>query len=108
MLRSRVLALNSLAGLVSTLINVYSQQRGRYSITAKVTVMVTAGCTVLMAALFLLYNNWILQNVREDHAKELGVDVEDKKEKKRQQKEKQKDMKQKKRAQSARWPEEIV
>ena len=66
---SRVLALNALAGLISTLINVYSQQGGRYSITAKVTVIVTGSCTVAMAILFLFYNYWVLAQVRRAHEK---------------------------------------
>ena len=69
----RVLMLNALAGLISTLINVYTQQGGRYSITAKVTVMVTGGCTVVMATLFLLYNNWILEAVKRNHHREVGA-----------------------------------
>ncbi|KAL6719960.1 hypothetical protein ACLMJK_001881 [Lecanora helva] len=68
-----VLTLNALAGLISTLINVYSQQGGRFSITAKVTVMVTGGCTVVMALLFLIYNNWILEAVKRNHSRELGA-----------------------------------
>ena len=69
-IRSRVLTLNALAGLISTLINVYSQQGGHYSITAKVTVIVTGSCTVLMALLFLIYNNWILEDVKRVHHRE--------------------------------------
>lgn len=77
-LANRVVTLNSVAGLISTLINVYSQQGGRYSITAKVTVIATASCTGIMAMLFLLYNNWILEDVKKRHLRELGLDLEKK------------------------------
>ena len=71
---NRVGLLNSIAGLISTLINVYSQQGGRFSITAKVTVAATASCTVITAILYFLYNFWILQGVRRKHQKELELE----------------------------------
>ena len=64
---NRVGLLNSVAGLISTLINVYSQQGGRFSITAKITVGATASCTGITALLYFLYNFWILQGVRKKH-----------------------------------------
>ena len=67
--------LNSLAGLISTLINVYSQQSGRFSITARITIGVTASCTVVTAVLYFLYNFWILQGVRKKHEKELELEA---------------------------------
>lgn len=73
---NRVVAFNSIAGLISTLINVYSQQGGRYSITAKVTVVVTGSCAVVTAVLFLLYNFCILELVKRKHSEEVGVIVE--------------------------------
>ncbi|CAF9926293.1 MAG: hypothetical protein ALECFALPRED_003409 [Alectoria fallacina] len=66
--------LNSVAGLISTLINVYSQQGGRFSITAKITVGATASCTGITALLYFLYNFWILQGVRKKHQKELELE----------------------------------
>lgn len=72
---NRVGLLNSLAGLISTLINVYSQQRGRFSITAKITLAATASCTLVTAALYFLYNFWILQGVRKKHEEEWGEGV---------------------------------
>ena len=70
----RVGLLNSIAGLISTLINVYSQQGGRFSITAKITVGATASCSVITAILYLLYNFWILQGVRKKHQQELELE----------------------------------
>jgi len=51
---------------------VYTQQGGRYSITAKVTVIATGSCTALTVTLFLLYNYWILEVVKRKHSKEIG------------------------------------
>ena len=63
--------LNSLAGLLSTLVNVYSQQDGTWSVTARVTAAVTGGCMVLLAALFALYNFWILNRVKRSHGRDM-------------------------------------
>jgi drug/metabolite transporter superfamily protein YnfA len=65
--------MNSLAGLISTLVNVYSAQQGQYSITAKVTVTVTGACTAVAAGLFLLYNNLALEKVKKKHRFETEV-----------------------------------
>jgi cytochrome bd-type quinol oxidase subunit 2 len=62
--------MNSLAGLISTFVNVYSAQTGQYSITAKVTMIVTGACTAVGSGLFLLYNNWALERVKKQHKRE--------------------------------------
>lgn len=59
--------LNSLAGLISTIINVYGQQDGVWSLTAEVTGIVTGACAVVTAVLFLIYNLWLLEKVRRSH-----------------------------------------
>jgi hypothetical protein len=64
--------LNSLAGLVSTLINVYGQQDRVWSITATVTGIVTGSIMVVCGVLFGLYNFWILKNVKKRHNREMG------------------------------------
>jgi hypothetical protein len=69
--------LNSLAGLVSTLINVYGQQGGIWSITARVTGIVTGSIMVVCGVLFGLYNFWILNKVKKRHDREIGFDRED-------------------------------
>jgi hypothetical protein len=48
---------------------------GQYSVTAKVTVVVTAACSVVTAALFLLYNTVMLKIVKRKHEKESGVAI---------------------------------
>lgn len=63
--------LNSVAGLISTIVNVYSAQDGQYSVTAKVTIVVTSACSAVAAALFLLYNMVMLKLVKRRHEKEI-------------------------------------
>lgn len=63
--------LNSIAGLISTIVNVYSAQDGQYSVTARVTMVVTAACSVVAAALFLLYNTIMLRLVKRRHEREV-------------------------------------
>jgi hypothetical protein len=63
--------LNSIAGLISTIVNVYSAQDGQYSVTARATLVVTAACSVVAAALFLLYNTIMLGIVRRRHEREI-------------------------------------
>jgi len=63
--------LNSLAGLISTLVNVYSQQNRTWSISAKVTAVVSGICMVILAILFALYNFWILRRIKRKHGKEM-------------------------------------
>ncbi|KAF1847576.1 uncharacterized protein K460DRAFT_332728 [Cucurbitaria berberidis CBS 394.84] len=64
--------LNSIAGLVSTIVNIYSaQDAGQYSVTAMVTIIVTSACSVVAAALFLLYNTVMLRLVKRKHEREI-------------------------------------
>jgi hypothetical protein len=63
--------LNSFAGLISTLINVYSQQSGNWSTTAWITAAVTGACMVITGVLFGLYNFWILERVKRRHGQEM-------------------------------------
>jgi hypothetical protein len=65
--------LNSLAGLISTLINVYSQQSGAWSITARVTAIVTGSVMVITGCLFAIYNFGILGRVKRRHGREMDV-----------------------------------
>jgi hypothetical protein len=55
---SRPALLNSLVGLITTLINVYTAQGGHWSVTAVVTATVTAFITVLSMILYMLYALW--------------------------------------------------
>jgi hypothetical protein len=63
--------LNSFAGFISTLVNVYSQQGGDWSVTARVTAIVTGSCMVVMGLLFAVYNFWVLERVKKRHGREI-------------------------------------
>lgn len=65
--------LNSLAGLISSLINVYTQQDGAWSVTAKVTAITTGSSMAVTGVLFGLYNFWILEKVKRRHGREMDV-----------------------------------
>lgn len=69
--------LNSFAGLISTLINVYSQQKGHWSTTAWITAAVTGGVMAITGVLFGLYNFWLLEKVRRKHVREMDTIGED-------------------------------
>ncbi|KAB2577962.1 hypothetical protein DBV05_g3377 [Lasiodiplodia theobromae] len=64
---------NSVAGLVSTLVNIYSAQDGKLSITAKVTVGVTAGCTLIFGTLFIVHQ-LLLMRVKKKHERQIEAD----------------------------------
>jgi hypothetical protein len=63
-----------LAGLITTLVNVYTAQKGVWSVTARVTAIVTGSCMVVSGCLFLLYNFWFLHKVQKSHEKEMGLE----------------------------------
>ncbi|UKZ62418.1 uncharacterized protein TrAtP1_003668 [Trichoderma atroviride] len=63
---------NSLAGLVSTLIGVYSQQHGTWSITAKITAMVEGASLFVCLSLVLLYRLAFLKQIKARHGEHYG------------------------------------
>lgn len=63
-------ATNSLAGLISSLVSVYTQKNGAWSIMAKVTAAVEAGAFVVCGLLFVV-NTLMLKRVKRKHGKEL-------------------------------------
>ena len=67
----RPATLNSVAGLLTTVVNVYTAQRGVWSITAKITAIVTGSCVGIAGGLFALYNFWVLQRVRSAHERSM-------------------------------------
>ncbi|KAF2648247.1 hypothetical protein K491DRAFT_722744 [Lophiostoma macrostomum CBS 122681] len=62
--------MNSIAGLVRTLINIYTAQNGQFSVTAKSTIIVTGVFSVVTIILFLIWNVVLLGNLRRQHDKE--------------------------------------
>lgn len=66
--------MNSVAGLITTLVNVYTAQHGVWSVTAKVTAIVTGSCVGVGGFLFLVYNFGLLRSIQKTHLKELGLE----------------------------------
>ncbi|EXJ90315.1 hypothetical protein A1O1_03414 [Capronia coronata CBS 617.96] len=65
--------LNSVAGLITTLVNVYTAQKGIWSVTAKITAIVTGACVGAAGFFFAIYNFWALRRVREAHERDMGL-----------------------------------
>jgi hypothetical protein len=63
--------LHSLAGLISTLVNVYSSQHGNWSVTAWATAAATGGIMFITGTLFSVYNFSILAKVKKNHEAEM-------------------------------------
>lgn len=63
-------ATNALAGLISTLVVVYSQKDGQWSVSAMVTGIVEAADLVVCAALFV-FTTLLLKRVQRKHGKEM-------------------------------------
>lgn len=66
--------LHGLAGEISTLVNVFTQQGGKFSSTALVTTIVTAACTIVCGVLVLFYSTWKLERVKRAHHRTLGTE----------------------------------
>ncbi|KAG2067576.1 hypothetical protein BDR04DRAFT_1129566 [Suillus decipiens] len=66
--------LNSLAGVISVISNVYGVQYGTYSITSKSAIIVTAAVAVVCGCLILLYQFWLLANIKKEHDRQVGVE----------------------------------
>lgn len=58
---------NSVAGLISTLIAVYTQRDGNWSVTAQVTAIVEGAYLFVCAVLFILIERYLLQKVKRKH-----------------------------------------
>ncbi|KAK6609670.1 hypothetical protein H4I96_03601 [Botrytis cinerea] len=63
--------INSITGLGTTVINIYTAREGVWSVTAIVTTAVTGTCTVFMLTMLVLYNFKLLENVKRDHKRRL-------------------------------------
>ncbi|ETI22614.1 hypothetical protein G647_06690 [Cladophialophora carrionii CBS 160.54] len=69
-------AMNSVAGLVTTLVNIYTAQHGVWSITARITAIVIGACMIVAGLLFALYNFWALRRVRKTHERQMGLEAQ--------------------------------
>ena len=70
-------ALNAAAGLLTTIVNVYTAQKGVWSSSAKIAGSVTGGCLGVAGMLFALYNFWALEKVRDLHQREFDPESYD-------------------------------
>ena len=52
---------------MTTVVNVYTAQKGVWSVTAKITAIVAACFLTVGGSLFALYNFWVLEKVKERH-----------------------------------------
>lgn len=66
--------LNSLAGVISVLSNIYGVQHGTYVATSKSAIIVTVAVAVVCGCLILLYQFWLLRNIKKEHDREVGVE----------------------------------
>lgn len=64
--------LNSLAGLIGTIVNVYGVQHGEFSTTSTSTLVVTAVITVICGGLTGFYSLWKLRRVKKRHERTVG------------------------------------
>lgn len=65
-------AMNSLAGFISTMANIYGVQHGQLSRTSKITIIVTAASTGVLGILTATYSFWLLKRVKSKHDREVG------------------------------------
>ena len=62
---SRPALLNSLVGLITTLVNVYTTQGGHWSVTAIITAAITASITLFTVVPYMLYTLWVEETWKE-------------------------------------------
>lgn len=63
--------LHSLAGFISTFVNVYSGQHGNWSVTAWATAAATGGAMLITGTIFAVYNWSILAKVKKGHKEDM-------------------------------------
>ncbi|KAG6911022.1 hypothetical protein DXG01_005438 [Tephrocybe rancida] len=66
--------LNSLAGFISTIANIFGVQHGEFSKTGKVTIVVTGASTLICGVLTLYYSLWKIRRVKQRHDREVGME----------------------------------
>ncbi|KAH6655433.1 hypothetical protein BKA67DRAFT_515420 [Truncatella angustata] len=63
--------MNGLAGLIGTLVTVYTQQNGSWSISAKVGAIVEGCSLVICGMMFVFFNNLLLARIKRKHGREI-------------------------------------
>ncbi|EKM77588.1 hypothetical protein AGABI1DRAFT_43048, partial [Agaricus bisporus var. burnettii JB137-S8] len=66
--------MNALAGVISTIVNVYGVQHGEFNTTSIITISVTAGTGLVLGIFTLWYGIFLLGIVKKRHAKEVGIE----------------------------------
>lgn len=69
--------LHAIAGLLSTIINVYTAQHKQWSITARVSAIVEGICLGVCGLLWTIYSYWLLGGVKRNHRREFGLRDDD-------------------------------
>jgi len=64
--------MNALAGVLSTIVNIYGVQHGVFVTSSIVTISVTGGVAVVCGLLTLWYGVWLLGRIKRRHAREIG------------------------------------
>ncbi|KAF9044381.1 hypothetical protein BJ165DRAFT_1347319 [Panaeolus papilionaceus] len=66
--------LNSLAGLLSTLANIYGTQKGEFSEPSRITLLVLICCSGVCLFLVVIYAFWLLRRIKSKHHVDVGVE----------------------------------
>jgi hypothetical protein len=61
--------------LITTLINVYTAQKGYWSVTAKINIIIVGLYLGATSMLTLVYKNWFLERIKTPHDKELAMQI---------------------------------
>lgn len=72
--RYRPGCLNSVAGVISTLSSIYGAQAGVFGKSEKSTIIVTGALSLICGMLVLVYEFWLLRNLKLEHDQVVGVE----------------------------------
>ncbi|KAI9566139.1 hypothetical protein HD554DRAFT_2026113 [Boletus coccyginus] len=67
--------LNSLAGVISTLSSIYGAQAGVFGTTETSTIIVTGVLSSVCGILVLVYQFWLIRNLKLEHDHDVGVEM---------------------------------
>ncbi len=66
--------MNALAGILSTIVNIYGVQHGVFNTSSIITISVNGSVAVVCGVLTLWYGVWRLGRVKRQHVKEVGLE----------------------------------
>jgi hypothetical protein len=66
--------MNTLARIISTLVNIYSIQHGEFNTTSIIMISVAGGTGLVLRILAAWYGVFLLGIVRRQHVKEIGAE----------------------------------